>query len=173
MIRYVYPTSAMLGDYARAAAGFVPTTAILATTPLGLTAAIVLGGFASLFAIFGIRTAVRHGTRIEMTETNLNASGLLPTSIAWGELDRVKLTYYSTQRDRRGGWMQLHLRSGPSQLRVDSRIEGFAELVKAAAKAAELRGLELDPATSANLEALGVKFRVAEFRLVEMAGGVP
>jgi len=57
-------------------------------------------------------------------------------------------------------------------LRVDSRIEGFAELVEAAAKAAEMRGLSLSAATLVNLQALGVKLRDVEPDLREAAGGV-
>jgi hypothetical protein len=68
--------------------------------------------------------------------------------------------------------MQLELRSGSSTLRVDSRIEGFTELVEASAKAAEMRGLSLSAATSVNLQALGVKLRGAEPDLREAAGGV-
>jgi hypothetical protein len=171
MTLYSYPTSAMLGDYVRAAAGLVPAAAILATTPVGLTATIVLGGFASLFAVFGIRTALRHGTRVEMTETMLSASGMISASIPWSSLDRLKLAYYSTRRDRREGWMQLELRSGRTKVRVDSRIEGFTAVVQAAAKAAQARSLELDPATSANLEALGIKFSVVDGVLAEARGG--
>jgi hypothetical protein len=171
MTRHVYPTSAMLGDYARAAVGLVPTGAMLAITPLGTTPAAVLGGFVALFAVFGIRTALRHGTRVEMTEAALRASGPLRASIRWSELDRMKLAYYSTHRDRRGGWMQLDLRAGSSTLRVDSCIEGFTELVAASAKAAEMRGLPLDGATLANLASLGVRSREADRGLREVAGG--
>jgi len=56
-------------------------------------------------------------------------------------------------------------------LRIDSRIEGFTELVEAAAKAAEMRGLSLNPATAINLQALGVKLPAAETGLQEAAGG--
>jgi hypothetical protein len=171
MTLYSYPTSAMLGDYIRAAVGLVPTAAVLATMPVGLTAAIVLGGFSSLFAVFGIRTALRHGTRVEMTETMLSTSGLISASIPWSRLDRLKLAYYSTRRDRREGWMQLELRAGRTKVLVDSRIEGFTEVVKASARAAENRGLALDPATSANLEALGVKLHVVEQALADVRGG--
>jgi hypothetical protein len=171
MTSHAYPTSAMLGDYIRAAAGFFPTSAILATIPAGMVGAIVLGGFAALFAVFGIRTALRHGTHLEVTDAALRASGLLRTCIPWSELDRMKLSYYTTRRDGRGGWMQLELRSGWSTLRVDSRIEGFPELVGASARAAERRGLSLDPATSVNLQALGVRFRVVVPGLREAAGG--
>jgi hypothetical protein len=156
MTCYAYPASAMYGDYLRAAAGFVPTTAILTTMPVGVVAATVLSGFGALFAVFGVRTLLRHGTRFDMTESALCASGLLRTSIAWGELDCMTLAYYSTRRDRSDGWMQLELRSGRKKVRLDSRIEGFAELVARSAAAAKSRGLTLNAATLANLAALGV-----------------
>ena len=171
MTRFVYPTSAMLGDYVRAAAGLVPTAAIIAMTPVGMAGGVVLGGFSLLFAVFGIRTALRHATRLEMTGEALRAFGLLPASISWRELDRMKLAYYSTRRDRRSGWMQLELRGGRSRVCVDSRIEGFAELVKASARAAETRGLALDAATLVNLEALGVKLPAIGTALAQAAGG--
>jgi hypothetical protein len=162
MTRHVYPTRALLGDYARAAVGLVPMAAILTTMSVGMVAATVLGGFAALFAAFAIRTALRHGTQIEATEAALTASGLRRVSISWSELNRMKLAYYSTRRDRRDGWLQLELRAGPSTLRLDSRIEGFADLVQASVRAAETRGLLLSPATSTNLQALGVRFSAAE-----------
>src|SRR5580693_167046 len=148
MTRHVYPASALVGDYFRAAAGFFPTIAVLAIVPVGIIGRTVLGGFAALFAVFGIRTALRHCTSIKVTEAALQSSGLLQTSIWWSKLDRMKLSYYSTRRDGRGGWMQLKLRAGWSTLRVDSRVEGFSDLVIASAKAAQMRCLSLDPATS-------------------------
>jgi hypothetical protein len=100
----------------------------------------------------------------------LQSTGLLQASIWWSKLDRMKLSYYSTRRDGRGGWMQLKLRAGWSTLRVDSRVQGFSELVIASAKAAEIRGLPLDPATSANLQALGIEQRATEPRFGNAAG---
>lgn len=171
MTRHIYPSSAMMGDYLRAAAGFVPTATILATTPVGTAAAAVLGSFAVLFSVFGLRTALRHGTRVEMTEAALRTSGPLGASIVWDELDHIKLAYYSTRRDRRDGWMQLELRSGRSTLRLDSRIEGFAELVERSARAAESRGLPLNAATAANLEALGIRAPAAVSGVPESGRG--
>jgi len=66
--------------------------------------------------------------------------------------------------------MQLELRAGRSTLRVDSRIEGFSELVSAAAAAAETGDLSLDPATLVNLRALGIEPRATRPRLTEAAG---
>jgi hypothetical protein len=52
--------------------------------------------------------------------------------------------------------MQLELRSRWTKIRVDSRIEGFTELVDTSARAARSRGLSLNAATLTNLAALGV-----------------
>ena len=169
MTRHAYPTSAMLGDYFRAAVGFVSATAILATVPVDGVAAAVLVGFAALFAAFGVRTALRHGTRIEAAEGAVRAAGLCRSTILWSELDRMKLAYYSTRRDGRGGWMQLELRSGSSTLRADSRIAGFPELVRASAKAAEIRDVALSETTLLNLQALGIEPRTTESGLREAA----
>jgi hypothetical protein len=170
MTRHAYPPSALFGDYLRAAAGFFPTIAVLAIEPVGILSGTMLGGFAALFAVFGIRTALRHCTSIEVNEAVLQFSGLRQVSIRWNNLDRMKLSYYSTRRDGRSGWMQLKLRAGWSTLRVDSRVEGFSELVSASAKAAEMRGLSLDPATSANLQALGIELRATEPRFGNAVG---
>ena len=156
MTRLAYPGSAMLGDYLRAAAGLAPTMAILATVRVSVTTAAVLAGALALFLCFGIRTALRHATRVELSEAVLHASGPLARSILWSELDGIKLAYYSIRRDRSGGWMQLELRAGRSVVRFDSRIEGFAVLVERAARAAAARGLSLDASTAANLRSLGI-----------------
>lgn len=155
--RHVYPTAAMVGDYLRAAAGLVPTGVVFATEPVGTVAATVLGSFAAVFGIFGLQTVLRHGTRLEMSDTELRALGAWPCTISWADLDRMKLTYYSTRRDRRSGWMQLELGAGGARVRLDSRIAGFDQLVLRAAEVAVSRGVALNEATLANLQALGIR----------------
>jgi hypothetical protein len=164
MTQHAYPASAMIGDYFRAAAGLVPTTALLATIPASTVAVAILGGFAAIFAAFGLRTALRHGTRLQLTDSELRTTGSHPTTIVWAELDRMKLAYYSTRRDRRAGWMQLELGARRARLRLDSRIDGFDALVGRAALAAAERGLPLSEATLTNLQAIGV-------RVPELAAG--
>lgn len=154
--RHIYPSQAMVGDYLRAAAGLVPTGVLFATVPIGTVPATILGGFAAIFAVFGLRTVLRHGTSIEMTESELRAQGVARRTIAWAELDRMKLSYYSTRRDHRSGWMQLELGAGGARLSLDSRIEGFDRVVRRAAAAAAARGLDLSESTVANLESLGI-----------------
>jgi hypothetical protein len=155
--RHTYPVAAMVGDYLRAAAGLVPTGVVFATEPVGTVAATVLGSFAAVFGIFGLRTVLRHGTTLEMTDIELRAHGAWRCTIAWAELDRMKLTYYSTSRDRRNGWMQLELSAGGARVRLDSRIAGFDQLVLRAAEVAATRGVALNEATLANLQALGIR----------------
>jgi hypothetical protein len=154
--RHIYPASAMVGDYLRAAAGLVPTGMVFATVPVGAVAATFLGGFAAIFAIFGLRTVMRHGTSLEMTDTELRAHGISNRSIMWSELDRLKLSYYSTRRDRRSGWLQLELGAGGTRLNLDSRLEGFDRVVHRAAETAAARRLVLSESTAANLASLGL-----------------
>ena len=155
--RHIYPSSAMVGDYLRAAAGLVPTGVLFATVPIGTVAATVLGMFAAIFGVFGLRTVLRHGTSIEMTDDGLRTHGVSNRTIRWAELDRMKLAYYSTRRDRRAGWMQLELVASGTKVSLDSRIAGFDQVVRRAADAAAARGIELKEATAANLESLGIR----------------
>lgn len=154
--RFGYPVSAMAGDYLRAAAGLVPTVLILSTVSVGIVAAVVLGGFAAIFGAFAVRTALRHLTTLEIDDHELRAAGLRPVTIAWDRLDRMKLAFYSTRRDRKSGWMQLQLGAGTARLSLDSRLDGFDRLVRCAASAAGECGVELSEATAANLQALGI-----------------
>ncbi len=157
MTCHAYPNSAMISDYMRAIAGFAPATTILAISPVGPVAGGILAAFAALFALFGLRTLLRHATKIEATEIGLSASGPLAVAIAWTDLKQIKLAYYSTRRDRRDGWMQLELRGRGRSIRLDSRIEGFTQLAERAALAATAAGVELSPPTAANLDALGIR----------------
>ena len=155
---HTYSASAMAGDYLRSAAGLVPSGALLVFGSVGTAAAVVLGGFAVLFGVFGARTLLRHATRIEMTAQGVRAIGPRPQTILWSDLDRLRLAYYSTRRDRKSGWMQLELGAGRSRLRLDSRIDGFEIVVRRGALAAMARDLPLNDATAANLEALGIRW---------------
>jgi thioredoxin reductase len=107
----------------------VPVSAVFVSVPVGTVPAVVLGSFAALFGVFGLRTVLRHGTSLEMTDTELRADGAWRRRIPWAELDRLKLAYYSTSRDRRSGWMQLEIGAGRARVKLDSRIDGFDRLI--------------------------------------------
>ena len=152
-----YPRQTLLADYGRAAAGV-----LLCGAPLMLLdvnrwlALILLLGFL-LFAVFLARTALRHHTRYVLGPDTLCADGPGGTVVEWTRLDRMRLSYYSTKRDRSGGWMQLAIGSaGAGLVKVDSALDGFYDIVERSARAAEANRLELTPATRANLMSMGI-----------------
>jgi hypothetical protein len=69
----------------------------------------------------------------------------------------MRLAYYAPRRAQQDGWLQLTLRgrSGPA-IRVDSTLDGFDDVLRRATGAAARNELSLDPATQANLAALGL-----------------
>ncbi len=154
--RLRYPARAVMLDYFYAALGLaftlVPLTLV---TPLPAVTG-VLAGFAILFFIFGLRTAIRHNTFVEVSNSGVTLRNLWGFKVPWSELRELKLSYFSTRRDRHGGWMQLRLRGQKRTIRVDSTLDGFEKLVARAAREARARELELGLETVQNLMALGV-----------------
>jgi hypothetical protein len=153
-----YPPAALTTDYLRSGAGFLLTGGPLLLAKPSTPMVYILGGLAILFVLFGLRTALRQMTRIEMTDTRLSATGPLGSTIHWESLEGVKLRYFSTRRDRSEGWMQLKLTSGAGSIRLDSEISDFAAIAARAAHEAEHRGLPLSEATRANLSTLGLRY---------------
>lgn len=157
MKAYRYPPKALLGDYARSGAGLAATLGPLLFVPASPVMMGILGGLAALFFAFGARTALRQMTVVQVDEAGITAVGPVGARIAWTELEGLALAYYSTRRDRTRGWMQLTMRGPGRRLRVDSSIDGFRDIVLAGTRMAERRGLELSPATTGNLAAMGIE----------------
>jgi hypothetical protein len=152
-----YPQQTLVADYMRAATGVVLCGAPLLLLDINRwLAALLLAGFV-LFALFLIRTALRHRTRYVLGPDTLCADGPAGTLVEWNRLDRLKLSYFSTKRDRSDGWMQLSVGStGGRLIKVDSALEGFHDIVERAAQAAEVTGAPLSDATRANLRSMGI-----------------
>lgn len=150
-----YPTQAMMGDYVRAAFGLALTGTPLLLSPPGSAATYVLGPLALLFAVFGARTALRHRTVVGVDDLQVVTHGLWRQELKWSELIEVKLSYYSTKRDRTQGWMQLMLRGPTGRLRFDSTLDGFPDVARRAHMTARAKGIELTEATISNFASLG------------------
>ena len=156
MTSHRYPRRAVAADYGRAAVGMALTFG-----PLGFSQAVsvmvyILGGLGTLFLVYGVRTALRHLTRIEISTDAMRVVGPVGTVLRWRELDAMRLGYYSTRRERQGGWMQLKLRGANRTVKLDSSIDGFPVIARHALIAARANNVVLSEATLANLAALGV-----------------
>jgi hypothetical protein len=71
-------------------------------------------------------------------------------------MTQLRVDYYSTRGDRAGGWMQLTAKGPGAAIRVDSAIEDFVAIARAASDAARANGLEVSEATRVNLAHLGI-----------------
>jgi hypothetical protein len=151
-----YSWRALLPDYAGGGIGLALLLGPLAFAHPAAPVAWVLAAATALFLVYFGRTVCRHLTHIELDETGIRVRGPLGAALRWEELRSLRLDYYSTRSDREGGWMQLRLRDARRTIRIDSELEGFVELVRAAVLEARRRGADLDEATRANLGVLGL-----------------
>jgi hypothetical protein len=151
---HVYPRSAIAGDYARAAAGLALVLLPVAVVDTLPVVALLLTLAALIFAAFAARAVQRHLTRIECDDAGIVVRGPGAGTLPWRELDRLKVDFYATRRDRSDGWLELTLAAGRRRLKVDSRIAGFDDLARRAVAAARSNGVALDPRTLYNLSAI-------------------
>ncbi len=153
---HVYPPAVALADFARAGAGLLIAAVPLALADTIPVVTVILAVLVVVFAVYALRTASRQFTRVEIDENGVSARGPKTHAIPWRTLAGVKLSYYSTRRDRSGGWLQLTITGKTETLAVDSRIAGFDSLARGAAMAARKKGLKLDPTTLYNFQSLGL-----------------
>ena len=156
-----YAFSVLRGDYIRTGFGLVLAGGPLLTVAESGIAALILTILVGLFAGFDLRTALRHLSVFELDDRSLVRRGagggrLGRSRLDWNDLTAVKLSFYSTRRDRSQGWMYLRLRAGRIRLGVESTLDGFDDIVAQAARAARQRKLELSSSTVGNFQALGI-----------------
>lgn len=154
-----YSLAAVLPHYVRAITGSAIAGAVLLFTGLSSAMLWIAGPLCGLFVAFGVVTALRQATRIEVSSTGIRAVGPLSREILWEDLSRVDLRYYSTKRDRSDGWMQLKVGGGSRPIRIESTIEDFEQVVRAVAREAAARGVRLSESSAANIEALAMAER--------------
>jgi hypothetical protein len=151
-----YSLQSLLGDYGRSGAGLVLAGGAWLLAPSTLHVVVICGGLTVLFALFTMRTVARQYSRIEMTDDAITRLGTRHRQLRWSDLNRVKLRYYSTRRNRSGGWMTLTLGGKHAGISVDSSIDGFDEIAARAARAIIDNRIDADDVTLANLAALGL-----------------
>ena len=155
MTQHRYPPSAMVSDSLVSGAGLALSFPPLVLFDLPAVTVGILGAMSLAFAIHGFGVVRRQRLRVETDDDGLWFSPPR-RRIAWNEITRFRLAWFSTRRDGARGWMELKVESRIATLRVDSRLDRFPDLVGQAWRAASRIGLEPDPTTRANLEALGI-----------------
>ncbi|MSO70251.1 MAG: hypothetical protein EXQ98_08285 [Alphaproteobacteria bacterium] len=157
-----YPLRTLIGDYGRAGVGLFFTVGPFAvTSPLPVVSGI-LAAFAALFFAYGARTVIRHCTVIRLSAKGMEASGPLAAHLGWDEMRGLSLRYFSTRRDRAGGWMQLRVKGARGSMRIDSTIDEFDIILERAARAARACGVALDSSTVENLRLRGVRMNLED-----------
>jgi len=151
-----YSLQNLLPDYLRGGAGLVIGAGGWLLAPGMLHVVVIFGGLTVLFLLFTMRTVARQCTRIEMTDDAIVSDGTRRLTLHWNALDRVKLRYYSTRRNRSGGWMTMKLASGRTTISLDSNIDGFDAIAARTARAIIDSRAATDDVTLANLAALGL-----------------
>lgn len=172
---YRYTWSNLRGDYLRTGLGLAITLVPLAAVTDSPIAAWVMGGLAGVFALFGARTGARHLSRFEVdgeavTRTRISTLPPRRVTVRWREVDRVRLAFYSTRRDRSQGWMHLKIGGGGSKLGFDSIIDGFEDIAALALNAAAVNNVQLSAATARNFAALGLAAESKDGRALSDAG---
>jgi len=134
---------------------------------VGLVIALVLAGYLG-------NTVFRHAVRLEMDEFGVTAglrnllnkeSGIIRKRrrLQWDQLSDFRLRYFSRKPEAaQTGWMMVQLfgrdqNGGEIKITFDGDHEGFKPVLHRAWQAARQRGLPLDEATLANMQATGIE----------------
>lgn len=156
-----YPMKSLLGDYLRGGIGLAAACGLLAAATMLTAFLYIVAGAALLFAGYVLRTWVRHRTVYELSEEALRANGPFGRTIRWADLRDARLRYFAMRRDRKGGWLQLTLKTADAKLSVDSELDGFEAVLERAALAARRNRLELSEAMVENFATAGFPVRPA------------
>ncbi|MFC3227291.1 hypothetical protein ACFOGJ_08630 [Marinibaculum pumilum] len=162
--RHAYPAEGVWGEAARALVGLALGLGLMLISPAGGTVFLAGAALALLFAAFAAAVWRRRGTVVTLDRDGLTLATGLPAGLPfglsgrrldWSDLRGMSLRYFSTRRDRSGGWMQLTLKGRAGRLTMLSTISGFPRIARQAEAAARRNGLALGIATERNLLALG------------------
>lgn len=164
--RHGYSSEGIWSEAVRAGLGLVLGLGLMAVAPPGGAMFFVGTALALLFAAYGAAVGIRRRTVILADAEGIAAETGLPPAmpfglgsrrLRWDEVTAVSLRYFSTRRDRSGGWMQLTVTGRDGSIVAQSTISDFPALARRSARAGLRNGLALGTATRRNLEALGLR----------------
>lgn len=159
---YQYPLTSLYGDYIRAVCGAAFCGLPLFYVNAGPILSTILGSVLLLFVGFGLKTAMRHFTIIEIDDIGVIARGPMGRRIAWKEIDKVVLKFYSTHRDKNEGWMHLSIFHGKNKMTIESTLSGFDDVVGPTIQAGFQNNATMDETTLENITAMGITIDLAD-----------
>jgi len=162
-----YPLEQLWPDYVRGGVGLAIGGGGWSLAPTAPHVIVIFGSLTLLFLLFTMRTVWRQRMRVELTEETIDLGG--KRTLRWNELKQVRLRYYSTRRNRGGGWMTLRLAGANATISLDSHLDGFDAVAAIACRAMTANGLAPDEATLANFSALGLSPTAADVPSVPVA----
>jgi hypothetical protein len=151
-----YPLPTLMGDYIRAGLGVLATVAMSMFLDLGAAGVITLLIIGGVSLFFLLRTVDRNRTVISLDDDAISLTGFRGAKLAWDDLARMTLAYYTVKRDKSDGWMEITLKDAKATIKLDSRLENFGAIVIKAAKVARARRIPLNQITLSNLKALNI-----------------
>ncbi|NQV55363.1 MAG: hypothetical protein HQ503_05840 [Rhodospirillales bacterium] len=147
----------LAGDYVRAIIGIILCVSPFIYVKPAAVMAVVLLLIGALFLMSLVETLARHVTKIVVDDDGIGFVAMFERRISWQSLEEYSLSHYSTWRGGGGnGWMQLKLKGNGRTLRIVSKLEGFAEIVKTSLSEAIQKDIPLSSFTMENLSALGI-----------------
>jgi hypothetical protein len=152
-VELVYRRLPMVADYCRGWAGLGLTALPLFTMQPTWPVALGLSGLVGLFMGFLIQTWRRHRARVLLAPSGIALIQGRERQMAWRDLEGLRLRWFGSRRQGRG-WLELEHRGGGTRIVMTSALDRFDDVVAEAVQAANDRGLPLEPATRANVEAL-------------------
>ena len=152
-VELAYRRLPLLADYSRGWAGLglaaLPLVTMAPSWPVTLGLVALIG----LFLGFLAQTWRRQHSRVVLVPTGVSVVGDGQRRLDWRDLDGLRLRWFGSRGQGRG-WLELELRGGGVRLVMTSALDRFDDVVAEAVHAANDRGLPLEPATRANVEAL-------------------
>lgn len=162
MKRQKYLFSSILSDYLRSMLGLTVCGFLIIVSGVHIVVLYILGMLILLFVTYAIRTVCRHFTSISFDRDCLQVyiGVWLWREIKWSRVAGIKMRYFSTRRDKTGGWLQLIVLDGDTKISFDSHLENFAVFAERALSIAVEKKLSLNPTTLENFKSINLDAEV-------------
>ena len=143
-----------MGDYFRSAMGIAVSIIPLVVVSSKPVITYLFSAMIIVFLAFGLRTILRHLTRIEVWDEGITVNLPFRKQIGWSDISALKIKYFSTRKNKKNGWLQMTVGGAGQSISVDSKISGFRDILKQRHRSRRRQRVSLDEASTANMEAL-------------------